>query len=143
MAHSEATTEIDRPAAMVFPWLVDPAKRLQWVVGLKASEALDDRRYRETMEAGGRTVEVTSTVARLEAPRAVDVDMSGRGVKARAESRLEERDGRTRVTSSLRLELGGLLRFAAPIAERKTQHALERSLQRLKELVEAEPAQLG
>jgi carbon monoxide dehydrogenase subunit G len=60
-------------------------------------------------------------------------------VKARAESRLEEHDGRTRVTSSLDLELGGLLRFAAPIAERKTQQALARSLQRLKELVEAVP----
>ncbi|HZG34274.1 MAG TPA: SRPBCC family protein [Gaiellaceae bacterium] len=139
MARSEATTEIARPAAIVFPWLVDPDKRLRWVVGLTASEPLDDRRYRETMEAGGRTVEVTSTVARLDAPHAVDVDMSGRGVKARAESRLEEHDGRTRVTSSLDLELGGLLRFAAPIAERKTQQALARSLQRLKELVEAVP----
>ncbi|HWH04809.1 MAG TPA: SRPBCC family protein [Gaiellaceae bacterium] len=139
MARAEASIEIERPAAVVFPWLVEPGLRLRWVDGLVASEPDGDGRYRETMAAGGRSVDVTSTVSRLDEPHAVDVDMSGRGVTARAESRLEERDGRTRVTSSLDLQLGGLLRFAAGAAAHQAQRSLERSLARLKELVEAAP----
>ena len=138
MARTEATIEIDRPRARVFPWLVDPEKRLRWVRGLSASESLGDGRYREVMEAGGRRVEVTSTVERLDAPHAVDVAMHGSGVTARAESRLEEHDGGTRVTSAVDLQLAGLLRFASGIAARQAQRSLEQSLARLKELVEAE-----
>jgi uncharacterized protein YndB with AHSA1/START domain len=138
MARGEATIEIDRPRAQVFPWLVDPDKRLRWVRGLAASQPLGDGRYREVMEAGGRRVEVTSTVERLDVPHAVDVAMRGSGVTARAESRLVERDGGTRVTSSIELQLGGLLRFASGIAARQAQHSLEQSLARLKQLVEAE-----
>jgi uncharacterized protein YndB with AHSA1/START domain len=138
MARTEATIEIDRPRAQVFPWLVDPEKRLRWVRGLSASEPLGASRYREVMEAGGRRVEVTSTVERLDPPHAVDVAMRGSGVTARAESRLEEHDGRTRVTSALDLRLGGLLRFASGIAAHQAQRSLEQSIARLKELVEAE-----
>jgi uncharacterized protein YndB with AHSA1/START domain len=140
VARGEATIEIDRPRAEVFPWLVDPDKRLRWVRGLARSEPLGDGRYREVMEAGGRRVEVTSTVERLDEPEAVDVAMKGSGVTARAESRLAERDGgaRTHVTSSIELHLGGLLRFASGVAARQAQHSLEQSLARLKELVEAE-----
>ncbi len=138
MAHSEATIQIDRDRAQIFPWLVEPEKRLRWVRGLAASEPIGDGRYREVMEAGGRRVEVTSTVERLDEPHAVDVAMRGSGVTARAESRLAEHDGGTRVTSSLDLQLGGLLRFASGIAARQAQHSLEQSLARLKELVEAE-----
>jgi uncharacterized protein YndB with AHSA1/START domain len=138
MARTEATIEIDRPREQVFPWLVDPEKRLRWVRGLVASEPIGDGRYREVMEAGGRRVEVTSTVERLDEPHAVDVAMRGSGVTARAESRLVERDGGTRVTSSLELQLGGLLRFASGIAARQAQHSLEQSLERLKRLVEDE-----
>jgi carbon monoxide dehydrogenase subunit G len=138
MARSEATIQIDRGRAQVFPWLVEPEKRLRWVRGLAASEPIGDGRYREVMEAGGRRVEVTSAVERLDEPHAVDVAMRGSGVTARAQSRLAEHDGGTRVTSSLELQLAGLLRFASGIAERQAQHSLERSLARLKELVEAE-----
>jgi uncharacterized protein YndB with AHSA1/START domain len=138
MARSEATIVIDRPRAQVFPWLVDPEKRLRWVGGLSASEPLGDGRYREVMEAGGRRIEVTSTVERLDAPQTVDVAMRGSGVTARAESRLEEHAGGTRVTSVLDLRLGGLLRFASGVAARHAQHSLEQSLARLKQLVEAE-----
>ena len=137
MARSEATVEIEAPASDVFAWLVDPERRLQWVAGLVASEDLGGGRYRETMEAGGRRVDVQSTVAELDEPRAVTVEMRGSGVTARASTRLEELDGgRTRVTSSLDLELGGLLRFAGGMAARQAQASLERSLRQLKLLVE-------
>ena len=138
MARSEATVEIERPPGAVFPWLVEPDKRLRWVAGLSVSEPLGDGRYREVMERGGQRVEVTSVVERLDEPSAVDVAMSGRGVTARAESRLEDLGGRSRLTASLDLKLGGLLRFAGPLAGAQAQRSLEQSLARLKQLLEAD-----
>ena len=41
------------------------------------------------------------------------------------------------MTSSFDLKLGGLARFAGGLARRQSQRSLERSLARLKELLEA------
>jgi carbon monoxide dehydrogenase subunit G len=135
MARSEATIEIGRPAAEVFPWLLEPEKRLQWVSGLVSSEPLGADRYREVVEQHGFRLEGTSTVVRNEPPRALDVDMAGRGFTARAESRLEERDGVTRLTSSLDVHLSGIARFAGAAVSRGAQRSLEASLARLQTLL--------
>jgi len=137
MARSEATIEIARPAHEVFPWLLDPEKRLRWVSGLVASEPIGDASYREVVQEHGQRVEAIATVVRSEPPLALAIRMEGRGFEARAESRLSEEGGRTRVTSSLELELAGLARFAGGIVGRQTQRSLERSLTRLKQLLEA------
>ncbi|HWN22059.1 MAG TPA: SRPBCC family protein [Gaiellaceae bacterium] len=137
MARSEASIEIARSADEVFPWLLDSDKRLQWVSGLVASEPLHDGRYRETMEQAGRRVGVTSSVVALEESRRLEVRTEGRGVTARIEHRLEPSGDGTRVTSSLDLKLGGLLRLAGGVAGAQAQRSLERSLARLKELLES------
>ena len=137
MAHSEASTEIDRPAADVFPWLLDPEKRLRWVTGLRSSERIDETTFREVVHQAGQQVEARATVLRQEPPHALDVTMTGRGFEARTEHRLTEHEGRTRLTSSFDVKLGGLGRFAGGIVARQTQRSLEQSLARLKDLLEA------
>lgn len=141
MARSEASIEIDRPAPEVFPWLLEPEKRLQWVAGLRSSEPLDETSFREVVQEAGRRIEARATVVRQEPPHALDVAMTGRGFEARVEHRLSEREGKTRLTSSFDLELGGLGRFAGPLVGRQTQRSLEQSLGRLKELLEASGAE--
>ena len=50
---------------------------------------------------------------------------------------LEERDGRTRVASTLQTSGGGMTgRMLGSVVARQAQGSLERSLQRLKQLVE-------
>ena len=137
MARSEASVEIARPPADVFPWLLDPEKRLRWVSGLVSSQPLGDGRFRETIEQAGRRVDVTSSVVALEEPHRLEVRSKGRGVTARIAHRLEPTGDGTRVSSSLELELGGLLRLAGGLAAGQAQRSLERSLARLKELLEA------
>lgn len=136
MARSEAAVEIARPADEVFPWLLDHEKRLQWVDGLVSSTPLGDGRFRETMEQAGRRVDVTSTVVELEEPHRLEVSSAGRSVTAHLEHRLEPSGDGTRLTSLLDLKLGGLLRFAGGVAAAQAQRSLERSLARLKELLE-------
>jgi len=137
MASSEATVEIERPAEEVFPWLVDPELRLRWVNGLVSSEPLGEGAYRETMQQAGRRVDLTSRIVALEEPRRLEVRSEGRGVAAHGVHRLEPVGGGTRLTSSLDLRLGGVLRFAGGLAGHQTQRSLERSLARLKELLES------
>ena len=137
MARSEASVEIARPAGDVFPWLLDTEKRLQWVSGLVSSAPLGDGRFRETMEQAGRRVDVTSSVVALEEPLRLEVRSEGRGVSARLEHRLDPSGEGTRLTSSLELKLGGLLRLAGGVAAVQAQRSLERSLARLKELLES------
>ena len=136
MPRAEASTEIAAPAADVFPWLVDSERRLQWVDGLVASEELGGGRYRETLEAAGRRVEVTSEIVGRDEPRRLEVRSEGSGVTALGEHVLEDRDGATLLTSSLELRLGGLLRFASGLATSQAQRSLETSLARLKQLLE-------
>ncbi len=137
MPRSEARVEIAAPAAEIFPWLVDSSRRLQWVDGLVASEELGDGRYRETLEAAGRRVDVTSEIVAREEPRSLEVRSAGAGVTALIAHRLEEREGATTVTSSLELKLSGLLRFAGGLAAAQAQRSLQASLARLKELLQA------
>ena len=136
MARADATIELARTAAEVFPWLVEPEKRLRWVDGLVASDDLGGGRYRETLETLGRRVDVTSEVVASDEPRRLEVRSVGGGVDALIEHRLDERDGATRLTSSLDLRLSGLLRLAGGLAASQAQRSLETSLARLKELLE-------
>ena len=93
MARSEASIEIDCPAAEVFPWLVEPEKRVRWVTGLRSSEPIDETSFREVVEGHGQRFEATARIVRQEPPRALVVELTGRGFSARAESRLAEEEG--------------------------------------------------
>ena len=137
MARTQATIEIERPAYDVFPWLLDPEKRLRWVTGLRSSEPVGESSFREVVQEYGQRVEATARVVRHEPPHALDVAMTGRGFEAHAEHRLSEEGGRTRLTSSFDVRLSGLGRFAGGIVGRQMQRSVEQSLARLKEILEA------
>lgn len=136
MPSAEATATIARPPAEVFPWLVEPEHRLRWVDGLVASDDLGGGRYRETLETVGRRADVTSEIVARDEPHRLEVRSEGAGVTATIAHRLEEDAVGTRLTSTLDLRLGGLLRFAGGLAASQAQRSLEQSLERLKELLE-------
>jgi carbon monoxide dehydrogenase subunit G len=144
VALSEASIEIARRAEDVFPWLLDVEKRLQWVDGLVSSEPLDGERprhgnrYREVLEQHGLRTPVETTIHVLDPPRELSLRVRAHGLAATTHTRLEEADGRTRVTSSLETDATGLAgRMIGIVVARQAQGSLERSLARLKQLVEA------
>ena len=140
MAHvNRAEIEIARPPEAVFPWLVEPEKRLQWVQGLESSEADGDGRYREVFATQGMRTDVEVEVRRLEPPTLVEIALSAKAFTATGRNEAAPVDGGTRVTSTLEAEYKGFVaKAAAPMITRQAQASLERSLARLKELVEAD-----
>jgi len=141
MAHrNHATIEIARPPEDVFPWLVEPEKRLRWVQGLESSQAAGENRYREVFADHGLRTEVDVEVRRIEPPHAVDIHIvSAKQFEAEGRTRATPTDAGTRVESTLETQYKGFVaRAAAPVITRHAQTSLERSLARLKELVEAD-----
>ena len=134
---------IDRPAADIFPWLLDVDKHLRWVEGLTSSEPLEPgeprlgSRFREGIAQHGLSTTVETTIDELDPPRSLALQVAGRGFKARTTTRLEEQDGHTRVVSILETKVAGLAgRVVGGVVSRQAQGSLERSLQKLKQLVE-------
>ena len=142
MAHrNSASIEIARPPEDVFPWLVEPEKRLEWVQGLESSEPAGDGRYREVFADHGLRTHVEVEVRKLEPPSAVDIHIvCAKQFEAEGRTRVTRTDEGSRVESTLETSYKSFLaRAAAPVVTRHAQQSLERSLQRLKELVEAGP----
>jgi carbon monoxide dehydrogenase subunit G len=138
---NHAWIEIDAPADAVFPWLVEPGRRLQWVQGLESSERVAEGRYREVFHDHGVRTNVDVEVRRLEPPRAIELHIAAKQFEAVTRTRVSETAGRTRVESTIEAEYKGLVaRAAAPVVTRHAQSSLERSLAKLKELVESADA---
>lgn len=145
MAHrNEHTIEIDRPAATIFPWLVEADKRVRWVEKLVASSPLEEGEagvgstWREVFHDRGQRFEVESELAAYEPYEAVDVRMTSKGFTATVSSRLAEHDGRTTVTTAIESDYAMLVaKLFAPIVTRHAQRQLEADLATLKRLVES------
>lgn len=138
MHRAEASIEIAAPPETVFGWLLDPEHRLRWVEGLVESEEAGPGRFHEVVEQHGIRARMEVETARSEPPRLVEAHMTGRGVEATVRNRLEPTPPGTRLTVTVETAYHGLAaRLAAPLVSRHADAALERSLSRLRELVEA------
>ena len=133
--------EIARPAADVFPWLVEPEKVKRWMRDLReyeleSSELGPGARSRGVLRAPGRDVGFSCALSAYDPPRSVTCDSKGKGFHLVSSFDLAGSDGVTRLDATLDLELGGLLRFAGGAVRGRSQERLERDLERLKELLE-------
>lgn len=135
MHRVEASIELAAPAAAVFPWLLEPERRLRWVDGLATSERLGEGRFREVVSGLGRRSEVEVEVVRCEPPRLLVARMRSRDFEATLVDRLEETRSGTRLTIAVEPELRSLsARLGAPVVVRALRHSLERSLETLARL---------
>ncbi len=115
---------------------------------LVESEPLDDdeppalgSRYRDVFEDYGRRVELEAELVTYEPPRALAVRLVGEAFQATSRSELEERGAGTRLTARIETTYTALAaRLAAPVVTRHAQRRLEADLDRLKALVEGDPA---
>jgi uncharacterized protein YndB with AHSA1/START domain len=139
---NEHSVEIDAPAERVFPYLAEPDLMREWVGGLlefrptDAGPALGSRAI-QVVEIAGKKWEVESELTRYEPPRELEARLvASKAFESVATYRLEEVDGRTRVTTTMESEYR-VARLVGGLIARKAQKKLETDLARLKQVVEA------
>jgi carbon monoxide dehydrogenase subunit G len=140
VSRTHAAVEIAQPPEVVFPWVVEPERRLQWVDGLEESAEVAAGRYRETFLQAGLRADVEVEVRTLDFPRAVEIHVTSKHFTADARTSLTATAAGTRVESTIEARYKGLMaRAAAPVVTRQAQASLERSFENLKRLVESTP----
>jgi uncharacterized protein YndB with AHSA1/START domain len=128
----------------VFPYLVESDKRLRWMGVLKESEPVGDgqpgegSRYRDVFEDHGQRIEIDAEVTIYRPPELLEVRLeSPRGFGGTSTSRLQERDGRTRVSVEILTEYRSrVARLLGGLVARHAQKQLEADLAALKALLE-------
>jgi uncharacterized protein YndB with AHSA1/START domain len=143
MNRMAASVEIERPAADVFPYLIEPDKRLRWVHGLVESTPFETgelgvgSRFRDVVVDHGQRTTLDAEVERYEPNDGLTARLEGKGFVLRVDYDLEQLDGRTRVACTVESEFTmRIARLLAPVATRHGKRALETSLTRLKQLLE-------
>jgi uncharacterized protein YndB with AHSA1/START domain len=142
-----AAVRIDRGAALVFPWLVEPPRLAKWIGGLVASRPQGDGELRvgarsiEVVEQDGRRTEMTTEVRALEPGRLLEVSLASPFLAGGNRFVLDGGPDGTRVAQTLTVRYRGAARLFGPFLAGAVRRKLDADLARLKAVVEgAEPA---
>lgn len=149
VARCDQAVTLPRPAAVVFPWLVEPSLRKRWQGGLIESVPMGDAaarvgaRSREVVVVDGERFELTATLAALEPPRRIGVHLESPLFTDELEMTLEDAgDGASRLSYRSAVRYGSLLlRLLSPLIAQKAEAKLTADLDRLRTELLAQPAQ--
>lgn len=143
MHRNEHSIEIERPAAEVFPHLLASDRRRAWMGALTSSEQVSEgelgvgTRFRDVFEDHGQRVEIDAEVVEYQPNERAATHLRSSAFEATASQRLQELDGRTRLTTVIETEYKSrVARLMAGVITRHAQKRLEDDLARLKEIVE-------
>jgi uncharacterized protein YndB with AHSA1/START domain len=144
MARIEASIVIDRPVEEVFEFANDPKKQPLWQTGSVESEQISEgpvgvgTTFRGVGHFLGRRIEGTSEITHYEPNRRVDIKMALGPMELEESDIFEPVGDGTRVTFILEGESGGFFKLAEPLVIRMTQREYQKSLENLKDLLEAQ-----
>ena len=129
----------------MFPYLVRCEGRRRWMGVLVQCEQLTDgapgpgTRFRDVFEDRGHRIVIDAEVVEYEPSERFATRLRSNAFRATASHRLEEHDGRTRLTTVIDTEYTNrMVRFMAGVITRQAQRQLETDLARLKQVVETE-----
>jgi uncharacterized protein YndB with AHSA1/START domain len=140
---NEHTVEIDAPVERVFEYVAEPERMHEWVGGLLEFRPLGPgpalgARGVQVVHMAGRRWELESELTRYEPPRELEARLVHKDFESLASYRLEESNGRTRVTTTMETEYKqAFARLLAGVVTRQAQKKLEADLARLKQVVES------
>jgi carbon monoxide dehydrogenase subunit G len=143
----ESTVTVDKPAAEVFPWLLEADRVPRWMTGLDVYQPRDPgplrvgSRIHEELTVSGHQLRFEMRVAELDAPRRAVLHFEGSGYKAANEYTVEEAGGAARVTWVISGKTTSFkAKLIAPMVQAKLQEKLETDLGRLRALLAGETA---
>ena len=139
--------EIDAPPADVFYFLENGERLTEWLPNLIEHEDLEitenkvGSTARQVFLEGGRRMEMMGTTTAYEANRRLAAEVSGKAFDLMVDYKLEDLNGRTRVTQDSEVRFKGFLRFLGPVmilfTKKSAQNHLEETFGKLKALAEA------
>jgi carbon monoxide dehydrogenase subunit G len=139
----ESAVTVARPAADVFPWLLDADKVPRWVTGLEVYEPLSPgplavgSRIRQELVVSGHRLKFELELATLDPPREAEQRFEGSGFRAANHYLLADAGGGTRVTWAISGETTSFsARMLAPMVQGRLQEKLDGDLARLRGLLE-------
>jgi carbon monoxide dehydrogenase subunit G len=143
----ESAVDVARPAAEVFPWLLEADKVPQWMTGLEVYEPLDPgplrigSRIRQELLVSGRELRFVLELERLDAPHAALMRFEGSGFKAVQEYAVVATGAGARVTWVIAGDATSFKsKLIVPMVQAKLQEKLDTDLARLRALLAGEPA---
>jgi carbon monoxide dehydrogenase subunit G len=134
------TVEIARPPEDVFAFLVDLDNLSRWQPSVRdvrwSGDLHEGAEFEETREMLGRRARSRLEVTVLDAPSEFSIHVVEGPVPLTVRHLLEPAGQGTWLTLEAEGEAGGLMRLAAPIAERAAARQAGQDLERLKRLIE-------
>lgn len=159
VARCDQAVTLPRPAAVVFPWLVESALRKRWQGGLTESVPIGNAaapdaatqdsaarvgaRSREVVVVDGERFELVATLTALEPPRRLGVHLESPLFTDELEMTLEDAgEGASRLSYRSAARYNSLLlRLLSPLITQKAEAKLTADLERLRTELLAQPAQ--
>ena len=142
MFQVQVSIVINRPLEDVFGFLGDLENNLKWRSGMIEAKKISagpigvGTTYRMINNFFGRRVEGEAVVTEYELNRKF-ATMNKSGLQIETQRMFEPVDGGTRVTFSVRTELGGLFKLVEPLMARIGKRRLEADAVMVKNLIEA------
>lgn len=140
MLRYRRTIEVARPPGEVFAFLADLDNLARWQPTVREVEweppLGEGSEFEETRELLGRRARSRLEVTAFEPGRELSIRIVEGPVPLTVRHLLEPTEDGTRLTLDAEGEAGGLLRLAAPLAERAAARQATQDLERLKRLVE-------
>ena len=134
------TIEIGRPPGEVFSFVTDLDNLPRWQPTVRDvrwdGELHEGAEFEETREMLGRRARSRLAVVALDPDREFSLRVVEGPVPLTVRHLFEPTGAGTRVTLEAEGEAGGLMRLAAPIAERAAARQATQDLERLKQLIE-------
>lgn len=144
------TGEISRPPEIVFPWIAEPAKAMQWQKNVKNSEILVSSpgmvgtRFRETVEEDGNRLEMNGAVTGFDRDRFIAFHLSSRIHEFDVSYSLERRDDKTRFSIEASVRWKFPMNVVALVIGKRMQKRLAEQLsseaEELRSICESESA---
>ena len=139
----EQVVEVAAPVERVFALLADLSRAPEWQSSVESVHVDDGgetgvgTRGREVRRFAGRRSEASFEVVAFEPNERLAISSRASAANGTATFTLEPRDGATRVSLDLELQLGGPLRFLGGAARGRIERETRADLDRLKQLAEA------
>ena len=142
MARYDASIEIDASPEAIFPYLVEPDRLKRWVGGFEEAHpqtpgptGLGSRSI-DVIREGGRELRLETEITGYEAPFGLSVTITGPGMDAVSNYRIEPIGSGSRVSHVQRVRYGGVLRVIGPLMGGMVRRKLREDLLGLKTAVE-------